>query len=110
MAVALYFVQFEVIVEGKNAIDALRDGWNLTKGERLSVFLLLLVIFAIGLASAVPSIALSFAGAPAIIGTVTSVLVGALAGIVGVALGARAYVQLKPDGWSPPGGGPSSFV
>jgi len=104
LAVALYFVQFEVIVEERNAIDALRTGWALTKGERLGVFLLLLVIFAIGLASAVPSIVLGFVGAPQVATVLTSVVVGAVAGIVGVAIGARAYVQLKPDEWSPPGG------
>jgi len=105
LAVALYFVQFEVIVEERNAIDALRAGWELTKGERLGVFLLLLVIFAIGLASAVPSIVLGFVGAPTVAVVLVSVVVGAVAGLIGVSIGARAYVQLKPNGWSPPGGG-----
>ncbi|AZH25371.1 hypothetical protein [Haloplanus aerogenes] len=105
LAVALYFVQFEVIVEERNAIDALRTGWELTKGERLGVFLLLLVIFAIGIATAVPSIVLGFVGAPTVVVVLVSVVVGAVAGVIGVAIGARAYVQLKPDGWSSPGGG-----
>ena len=109
LAVALYFVQFEVIVEEENAIDALRTGWALTKGARLSVFLLLLVIFAIGLASAVPSIALGFAGAPPLVATLVSLFVGAVASIVSVAIGARAYVQLKPDGWSSDIGTPDPF-
>ncbi|MFB6102612.1 MAG: hypothetical protein ABEJ73_08615 [Haloplanus sp.] len=110
LAVALYFVQFEVIVEDKNAIDALRDGWELTKGERLGVFLLLLVVFAIGLVSALPGIILQFVGVspPAI--TAVTVVVGAVTGVVSSAIGARAYVQLKPSGWSPPGGGPSPFA
>jgi len=110
LAVALYFVQFEVIVEEKNAIDALRTGWALTKGDRLAVFLLLLVIFAIGLASAVPSILLGFVGAPTLVVTAVSVGLGAVAGLIGVAVGARAYVQLKPDGWSPGLGSPSPFA
>jgi len=104
LAVALYFVQFEVIVEERNAIDALRSGWELTKGERLGVFLLLLVIFAIGIATAVPSIVLGFVGAPTVAVVLVSVVVGGIAGVIAVAIGARAYVQLKPDGWSPPSG------
>jgi hypothetical protein len=110
LAVALYFVQFEVIIEEKNAIEALRTGWELTKGERLGVFLLLLVIFALGLASAVPSVALGFVGAPTPVVVAVSVLVGAVAGLLSVAIGARAYVQLKPDGWSLSLGAPSPFA
>ena len=110
LAVALYFVQFEVIVEEKNAIDALRTGWELTKGERLGVFLLLVVIFAIGLASAVPSVALGFVGAPALLTVAVSIVAGAVAGLLSVAIGARAYVQLKPDGWSPSLGAPAPFA
>jgi hypothetical protein len=99
-AVALYFVQFEVAIEERNAIEALRSGWALTKGERLRVFLLLVVLFAIGLTSAVPSVVLGFAGVPTTLTVATSVLVGAVAGLISVVVGARAYVQLKPDGWS----------
>ncbi|WP_435067227.1 hypothetical protein [Haloplanus sp. C73] len=100
LAVALYFVQFEVVVEERNAIDALRSGWDLTKDNRLAVFLLLIIIFAIGLVSAIPSLVLGFAGVSPLVTALVSVLVGAVASIVSVAIGARAYVQLKPDGWS----------
>lgn len=110
LAVALYFVQFEVIVEEQNAIDALRTGWELTKGERLGVFLLLLVVFAIGLASAVPGIVLGFVGAPTLLTVLVSVVVGAVAGLIGVVIGARAYVQLKPDDWSPAFGALTPFA
>jgi|GEM_PF-823185 len=110
VAVALYFVQFEVIVEERNAIEALRTGWGLTKGDRLRVFLLLIVIFAIGLASSVPGILLGFVGVSPLVVTAVSVLLGGVAGLVSVAIGARAYVQLKPDGWSPPLGTPSPFA
>jgi len=110
LAVALYFVQFEVVIEERNAIEALRSGWALTKGERLGIFLLLLIILAIGFASAVPGVALGFLGVPDIAVTAVSVVIGAVGGIVSVAVGARAYVQLKPDGWSPPFGTPSPFA
>jgi hypothetical protein len=110
LAVALYFVQFEVAIEEHNAVEALRTGWELTKGERLRVFLLLLVIFALGLASAVPSVVLGFVGAPTPVVVAVSVLVGAVAGLLSVAIGARAYVQLKPDGWSPSFGTTSPFA
>ncbi|MFB6196006.1 MAG: hypothetical protein ABEI80_07520 [Haloplanus sp.] len=110
LAVALYFVQFEVIVEDKNALDALRDGWELTKGERLSVFLLLLVLFAIGLVSAVPAFALSLMNVSPLAITGITIVLGAVMGLISVSIAARAYVQLKPDGWSPPGGGVSPFA
>lgn len=103
VAVALYFVQFEVIVEDKNVIDALRDGWALTAGERLKLFFLLVILVAIGLLSAVPGILLGLVGAPQLATTAISVAVGAVTGLIGVAIGARAYVQLKGKGWTPPG-------
>jgi hypothetical protein len=110
LAVAFYFVQFEVIIEEENALDALRTGWELTKGDRLAVFLLLLVVFAIGLASAVPSVVLGLVGAPTPLTVAVSLVAGAVAGLLSVAIGARAYVQLKPDGWSPALGAPSPFA
>jgi hypothetical protein len=109
IAVALYFVQFEVIVEEKNAVDAIRDGWALTAGDRLGVFLLLIVVLAIGLASAVPAFVLDLAGVSALVSTGITVVLGAVVSVVSVAIGARAYVQLKPDGWTP-GGRPSPIA
>ncbi|GAB6862038.1 hypothetical protein ACFR97_03535 [Haloplanus litoreus] len=103
VAVALYFVQFEVIAEDKSVVDALRDGWALTAGERLSLFFLLVVVFAIGLAGGVPSYLLGFVGAPPLVTGAVSVVLGAATGLLATAIGARAYVQLKPDGWAPTG-------
>lgn len=110
LAVALYFVQFEVIVENKHALDALRDGWALTAGDRLRVFLLLIILLALGLASAVPAFVLDLAGVPSLVSTAVTVVLGAVVSVVSVAIGARAYVQLKPDGWSPPDGTPSPLA
>lgn len=103
VAVALYFVQFEVIAEDKGVVDALRDGWALTAGERLSVFLLLVVLFVIGLLSAVPGYLLGLAGVPQLAVVTISVAIGAVTGLVTVAIASRAYVQLKEEGWTPPG-------
>jgi hypothetical protein len=94
LAVALYFVQYEVIVEDKGVVDALRDGWHLTAGERLGVFVLLVVVFAIGLLSAVPGYVLGLAGVPPLAITAVSVVVGAVTGLAGLSIGARAYAQL----------------
>jgi hypothetical protein len=95
VAVALYFVRFEVIVEDKGVVDALRDGWDLTSGERLPVFFLLVAIVAIGLLSAVPGLVLGSVGVPPLAVTAVSLVVGAVTGLAAVAIGARAYVQLK---------------
>jgi hypothetical protein len=103
LAVALYFVEFEVIVEDKGVVDALRDGWALTAGERLSVFLLLVVLFIIGLISGIPGIVLGFVGAPELVTVAVSLVVSAVTSLLAVAIGSRAYVQLKGEDWTPPG-------
>jgi hypothetical protein len=110
LAVALYFVEFEVIVEERHAFDALRSGWALTRGDRLEVFVLFLLVFAVGLASGAPGVVLGRLGAPAAAVTAVSVALGAVAGVFSIAVGARAYVQLKPAEWSPPAGTPSPFA
>lgn len=74
------------------------------------MFLLLLIVFALGPVSVVPSAALGFIGVPTVVVTAVSVLVGAVAGLFSVAIGARAYVQLKPDGWSPAVGSAQPFA
>jgi membrane-anchored glycerophosphoryl diester phosphodiesterase (GDPDase) len=101
VSVALYFVQFEVVVEGKNAFEAIRDGWALTAGDRLQVFLLLVALVAVGVASAVPAFVLDLAGVPSLASTAVTVVLGAVVSVFSVAVGARAYVQLKPGGPSP---------
>jgi len=103
VAVALYFVQFEVIVEDKGVIDALSDGWALTAGERLRVFLLLVVVLVIGLLGAVPGFLLGLTGVPQIATVAISVAISAVTGLVTVAIASRAYVQLKGEDWTPPG-------
>lgn len=104
VAVALYFVQYEVIVAEKGVLDGLRDGWELTRGGRLRVFLLVVVVFVVGLASAVPGLVLGLVGTPPVVVTAVSVAAGAVSGVFSTAIGARAYLQLKPADWSPPAG------
>lgn len=95
LAVALFFFNYEVIVEGENAVDALSNSWSLTAGDRLKLFILGALFAGIGLAA-------STVGNPAVLpGRLTSVVLGAAlsaaVGVVGIATAADAYTQLQAD-------------
>ena len=49
LAVALFFYNYEIVVEGENAVEALSNSWSLTSGYRLDLFLLGLLFFVIGM-------------------------------------------------------------
>lgn len=95
LAVALFFFNFEVIVEGENAIDALANSYALTAGDRIELFLLGAVFVVLG-----TGVALT--GNPAILpGRLPPVIVGsaltAALGVYGIATAADAYRQLQAD-------------
>ncbi|MBI5469777.1 hypothetical protein HY968_00435 [Candidatus Kaiserbacteria bacterium] len=70
LAVALYFTSYFVIDKGMGPIDALKASWQLTKGNRWNVFLLMLLLilvillgiicFFVGVFVAIPVTLLSF--------------------------------------------------
>jgi hypothetical protein len=95
IALSFFFVRQEIALENKNFIEALQDGWVMTRGERLELFGLGVIIFLISLVSNSPATVLFFLS-PAVaslLGTVTS----AATTVFGIAVVTRAYQQLKSD-------------
>jgi hypothetical protein len=91
--VALYFYNFEIIVEGANAIDAFGNSWGLTMNNRLSLFFLgaIFVIASLVLGLVVGAVT---AVSPLVNVLSTQVLNAALA-VVGIGITAAAYNQLR---------------
>lgn len=101
-AVGFYFVRQEIAVEDASVVDALTDSWERTRGHRLKVFVLAVLVtslnFAAGFSTALAGV-LTPAGA-ALVGAAIS----ALTTVFGIAVATRAYEQLRrePPPDSPP--------
>lgn len=91
---ALYFWTIYVAVEDQNFIEAFKSSWKLTEGNRLKVFLLLLVLMTI---SAVLSGVFGLAGLAnlKIVGEILSAAAGAVTAIFTLAAVADLYRQLS---------------
>lgn len=48
LAVALYFYTYEIVIEGENAFEALANSYELTKGDRIELFLIGLLFTILG--------------------------------------------------------------
>jgi hypothetical protein len=94
-AVVFYFFRQEVALEDENVIDAMVASWHLTKGDRLNVFALGVLVVIVTQLATVASLLVGTVSAlvASIVGTV---LAGILA-TVGAAVVTRAYVQLTED-------------
>lgn len=95
LAVTLFFFNYEVVVEGENAVDALANSYSLTAGNRLQLLLLGVLFVALGLV-------VSLAGSPTLVpGRLLPVVLGAAVtaafGVYGVATAADAYRQLTTE-------------
>ena len=95
LAVALFFFNYEVVVEGENAVDALANSYSLTAGNRIQLLLLGVLFVALGLV-------VSLAGSPTLLpGRLPPVIVGAAVtaafGVYGIATAADAYRQLTQE-------------
>lgn len=93
IALSLFFVRQEIALQNKNFIEALLDSWELSSGNRLELFGLGVLVFAISLLASSPAIVLFFLSPlPAfLLGTVTS----AITTVFGIAVVTRAYQQLQ---------------
>jgi hypothetical protein len=91
---ALYFWTVFVAVEGENFVEALRSSWELTSGNRLGVFILLLVLVSISAAaSGLAGYGLSQISPVA--GELASVVFGGFVATFTVASVADAYNRLS---------------
>jgi hypothetical protein len=95
IALSFFFVRQEIALENKNFIQALQDGWVMTRGERVELFGLGAIILLISLVANSPATVLFFLSPTValLLGTVTS----AVTTVFGIAVVTRAYQQLKSD-------------
>jgi hypothetical protein len=94
-AVAFFFVRQEVALEDKNFVQAMADSWRFTKGHRIAVFALGLVLVIVTVVAETAGGLVGFVS-PLVAQVVTAVL-GGLAAAFGAAVATRAYVQLDRD-------------
>lgn len=89
VAIALFFYNFEIIVEGKNAIAALEGSWDLTAGNRLPLFALGALFFLLEWIAGliVPSTTIA--------ATALSTAVTIIVSVFGIAVAAQVYNQLR---------------
>ena len=101
--VSLVFTQVFVAVEDAGPIESMAASWRLSKGDRLSIFLLFLVLFAlalgVGLVGIVPSLV------SPLLGSVATTLLSSALNVFVVAVIVDAYLQLSR---SAPAVGPDS--
>lgn len=102
LALSLFFVRQEIAVEDVNFVEAMANSWDLARGNRveLAVLAVVWITLAVGLWIVGGVIGVALSGAPAVAAAI-SVVLGAPLTVFGVAVGARAYVQLT-DGRDEP--------
>lgn len=94
-AIAFYFMRQEIALKNKNFVEAMADSWRLTRGHRIQVFALGLVLFGILIFAQLAGGLLGFVS-PLASQLVTAGLRG-VALVFGAAVATRAYVQLERD-------------
>ncbi|MFC6974451.1 hypothetical protein ACFQL1_06870 [Halomicroarcula sp. GCM10025709] len=96
IALSFFFARQEIALQNKNFVDALRDSWAMTRGERLGLFVLGALLFVVSLIANSPATVLFFLSplAALVVGMVTS----AVTTVFGIAVVTRAYQQIKADG------------
>lgn len=99
LAVSFLFLRQEIAIENKGFIRALNDSWDLTRGNRIALFGLVLAVFVItGLASGVLSAV--FGALSPVAGVVVGFLVGGVTAVFGTAVFTRAYARLHAEEYS----------
>lgn len=92
-AVAFYFLRQEIALQDETFIDAMAASWRLTKGDRLNVFalgLLVVLVTRIGVASG-----RLLEGASPVAAAVAAAVLGGVLAAFGAAVVTRAYLQLR---------------
>ena len=95
-AIAFLFLRQEIAIEDTSFVDAMADSWQLTSGDRLELFALVLgvVVLVTVISTAMP---LVFGIASPLLGAVVSILLGGVTAVFGTAVVTRAYAQLHAD-------------
>lgn len=99
LAVLFYFLRQEVALKNKNFIQAMADSWRLTKGYRIEVFLVGVVLVVVSQFEQLTSAAVGTFSTTA--GVVIAAIVGGLLSAFGAAVVTRAYVQIDEESADP---------
>lgn len=93
LAVCFYFLRQEIALQDKNFVSGMADSWRLTKGNRIEVFAVALVVFILSQLDVVlgPLGSVVSQTAIALLGTVFSAAIA----VFGAAVVTRVYVQLR---------------
>lgn len=92
LAVSFYFLNQVIAVEDENFVDAMRESWALTAGDRIEVLALAALLVGLSVGVTLPSIPIGEAFP--VLAVVYSLVVSAPVTVYGVATVSRAYVQL----------------
>lgn len=103
LAISFYFVRQRIAVEDENFVTAMVRSWELTEGDRIELAVLGLVLVAVGMVVALPTAGLQLVlDGSSPIPQVLQALVRGPVAVFGVAVTARAYVQLADDDTAEP--------
>lgn len=103
LAIAFLFLRQEIAVADKNFVEAMSGSWNLTAGNRIELFALVVFLVVI---SIVVSVVIGFLGSSVAVDAV-SIVTGTAVLVYSVAVISRAYDQLRSGGVAVPGQGGS---
>lgn len=105
LAMSFFFFRQEIAINDRNFVSALSESWSIASGNRFPLFLLAIVVFVIGLVASIPGFIAGFVfGNGAIPTALVNVLINGVVTVLGMAIAARAYVQLTDEGGSAAGG------
>jgi hypothetical protein len=93
LAISFFFVRQEIAVEDKNFVEALSGSWELTSGNRLELFVLVVVLVLIG---PIVSFVIGLAGNSAPV-AILEIVATSLVLTYTVAVVSRAYDQLRGE-------------
>lgn len=95
LAVSFYFVRQRIAVEDENFVDAMVESWSLSKGDRIELAVLALVVVVVSLSVFLPVFGLQLVvGRSSVVPPLVQSVVRAPLVVFGIAVAARAYVQL----------------
>lgn len=98
LAISFFFVRQRIAVEDENFVDAMVASWELSSGDRVELAVLALALFAVALVALVPTVAFGAVfGQSSPVPQLLQSLVGGPVAVFGVAVAARAYVQLTEE-------------
>lgn len=93
--IVFLFMRQEIALEDRNFVDALAESYEVTKGNRFTLFGLVAVLFVVAIVGFLPSAFATLAGVPSIVGVAIGLLVGPVVTLFGVAVTTQAYLQLR---------------